>query len=70
MSIDFRHAGGVTASTAVAGRFSGNQNRHAVAGRGVGVPAKQRRWFAVLQGRGRSLRLWFLARRKWRVYLS
>lgn len=38
--------------------------------RPLGVPAKQRRWFAVLLGRGSEFAFVVLARRKWRVYLS
>ncbi len=36
----------------------------------TGVPAKQRRWFAVLLGRGSEFAFVVLARRKWRMYLS
>lgn len=38
--------------------------------RPLGVPAKQRRWFAVLLGQGSEFAFVVLARRKWRVYLS
>lgn len=38
--------------------------------RPLGVPAKQRRWFAVLLGRGSEFAFVVLARRKWRMYLS
>lgn len=37
--------------SAIAGRFSGDQNRYVMTG-ALGIPSRQRRWFAVLLGQG------------------
>ncbi|MGU0056700.1 hypothetical protein ACVXG7_18360 [Enterobacter hormaechei] len=36
--------------------------------RPLNVPKPQRRWFAVLLGRGVSLLSWSLAQRRWQMY--